>query len=214
MKKNRYWLWAVFAGGLLAACSQQPSDKFNLEGRLVNGRKAKSVALYEYLPEYGKLRFVDSAKVENGQFRLSGICMDESESFLRLDNDSVVLPFLLSPADLKMEIGQNGYAVTGTDNNVRYTKLLMQQRQGINLKKELQEQYRKLADDSALTKTKEDELVGRYRNISVELNKAVFDAVESNWKTDREFSSLVFRAFSNELTSAQVDSLQKLMKAE
>ena len=113
-----------------------------------------------------------------------------------------------------MEIGQNGYAVTGTDNNVRYTKLLMQQRQGINLKKELQEQYRKLADDSALTKTKEDELVGRYRNISVELNKAVFDAVESNWKTDREFSFLVFRAFSNELTSAQVDSLQKLMKAE
>ena len=184
----------------MAACSQQPSDKFNLEGRLVNGRKAKSVALYEYLPEYGKLRFVDSAKVENGQFRLSGICMDESESFLRLDNDSVVLPFLLSPADLKMEIGQNGYAVTGTDNNVRYTKLLMQQRQGINLKKELQEQYRKLADE--------------YRNISVELNKAVFDAVESNWKTDREFSSLVFRAFSNELTSAQVDSLQKLMKAE
>ena len=214
MKKNRFWLCAVFVGGLLAACTQQPSDKFNLEGRLVNGRTAKSVALYEYLPEYGKLRFVDSAKVENGQFRLSGICMEESESFLRLDNDSVVLPFLLSPAELKMEIGQNGYAVTGTDNNVRYTKLLMQQRRNINLRKELQSQYRELVDDSTLTKEKEDELIGRYRSLSAGLSLAVYDEITEYGREHPVYSSLVYRVFVNELTRAQVDSLQKRMSVK
>lgn len=212
MAKNRYWIGAVLIGMLVASCSPRQSEEFSLDGSLVNGRTAKSAALYEYMPEYGKLRFVDSAKVENGQFRLSGICMKELECFVRLDNDSVVFPFLLSPAGLKMEIGQNGYTVTGTDNNVRYTKLLMQQRRGINLRKELQEQYRKLADDSLLTKAKEKELIDRYRNISIELNKAVYDAVESNLETNEVFSSLVFRVFSNELTVAQVDSLQNKMK--
>lgn len=212
MAKNRYWMGAVLIGLLVASCSPRQSEEFSLDGSLVNGRTAKSAALYEYMPEYGKLRFVDSAKVENGQFRLSGICMKELEGFVRLDNDSVVFLFLLSPAGLKMEIGQNGYTVTGTDNNVRYTKLLMQQRRGINLRKELQEQYRKLADDSLLTKAKEKELIDRYRNIPIELNKAVYDAVESNLETNEVFSSLVFRVFSNELTAAQVDSLQNKMK--
>lgn len=208
----RKWLIDIFVMAFIAlvaaSCSGDgKQNQFVLDGELVNGKVAKTVYLYKYLSEYNKIELLDSAVIKSGSFHMSGSCEEPSEAFVRLDKEHDVYGFVLENATLRMKIGQNSYAVTGTDDNDRLSMLVMLQHRAVNNRKHIQDAYSKLVADSSLTKSAEDSLLDLYRSQSACLRDSVYKAINERIDARPEFARVAFRTLSFTLSPLQADSL-------
>lgn len=207
LQSSKWWLAFVMAV-LLSGCSgREQSTAFCLSGKLENGKTAHSVSLYKFVPEYGCLQFVDSTSIAGGSFLLHGNCDGPAEAFVRFDADSVPVYFILSNARISMKIGQNGYVVTGTDANDRYSRLVMMHRTAVNDRVRIQQEYKQLIKDSLLTKEKEDSLLLEYRDLSLQLQRQVARTIDVGLESCRPLACLTYRTFSYMLAPEQADSL-------
>lgn len=212
MKRTILSLIAIIALATMAGCIQK-RDHYRIYGQIEGDRPISGkVYLYEYMPEYGKSRLVDSSFVVERQFLMHGYYADRAEAYVTFDRDTSDYYFILSPDNLNIKIGTNSYSVTGTDANAMYSALIRRQHAMVNRRGALREDYHIRIVDSTLTVGQEDSLLRIYRTLPIDFQRDIAATITENLKKDPILADLTFRTFSVFLPPKQADSLRIELK--
>ena len=191
----RIFSFIMVLAALLTVSCRQENRRFTLDGRTVNGRASQVAYLYRYLPGYGKVQLLDSAKINGGQFHFEGVCDTKPvEAYVRFSGDDFIAAFVLEPGRFAMNAGKNGYYVSGNYESTRISRLVCLQNDVTIRRAALRNEYSSALADSTLTRAKSDSLFAAYRGLSRRLSDEASAAIADSTASEA-FRSLSRRLF-------------------
>lgn len=196
----------------LAGCGGgETPGGYVVSGYIGGGKEASFARLYKLLPEYQKLMLVDSVAVAGGRFRFEGKSPEAAEAFVRIEGDTTAYCFVLTDNRITIRIGEGGYTLDGSLPNRKLSALLSDNAAMHRERRRLQDEYRRLAGDSVLTKAVEDSLLLRYRRVLADYRSRTAAEISTTAAAYPVTGRLALRLLQRDLTQESADSLAWLL---
>ncbi|MBP5560395.1 MAG: DUF4369 domain-containing protein [Muribaculaceae bacterium] len=182
--KCRILVLAACAALWLTACDdRRPATRYAVQLEVDTVLEVDSVSLLVWEDEYGQLRDMGSAALNNGSATLEGVLDAPRAACLRLDGTPFY--FVLEPCTMHIAVKPHQVVVTGGPENHRYLDFVKLQASLTAQRQQLWQRYVAMGADSTLTADKELEMARTDSLLADSLQRITLEAINARHPASR-----------------------------
>jgi len=135
MRKKFFLLLAAVS--VLASCNKAGDNEYIVSGTIKGIADGKSVILEIQDETTGKLKPVDTVKIEKGKFTFTGSAKEPEMYLVQVETINGKIPFILENGDIKMEINKDSVNVTKVSGTYNNDELTSYKEKGMKVQKKM-----------------------------------------------------------------------------
>lgn len=205
---SRFFIFAFVLIMMTGCVESLDKTRYRLECRIDRQLGTDSVSLMLLNQAYNAVYHVATVATDSaaGAFIFEGQIEQPCVAFLKFNNDSTPLLFVLEQGDTQITIGANSLVITGGDLNHEYMAYLKDRKQLQGKRRMLHNEYlAALAPDSTISVDVEQQFLKRDGMLTDSLENITVEAINRNDLV----SAIILDRFINTLSSKNLQKIQQ-----
>lgn len=193
---------------IITACGGRDDTYYRVECNVASELGVDSVSLMLVKEDYGSVYNAGKVGVDNTLkvFVFEGQIEEPCVAYLKFDNDTTQMLFVLEPGLTQMTIGAKGMTISGGDANREYMAYLKSRNALLAEKRKLQEDYlRNVAPDSTISVDVEKQFLTRDSLLTDSMERITVDAINRGSLASR----IILDRYINTLSHHNLQNIHK-----